>query len=67
MEVFISYFENLDITNDYDIFKEYTSETYGIINVSLNLGLTNCQTHSYPQAEFQPNKQSEQQPFEQPQ
>ena len=28
MEVFIFYFENLDIMNDYDIFEKYTSETY---------------------------------------
>ena len=27
MELFISYFENLDIMNDYDICEEYTSET----------------------------------------
>ncbi|XP_057550537.1 uncharacterized protein LOC130828589 [Amaranthus tricolor] len=66
MEVFISYFENIARMNDYDIFEEYTSETYGGIDVSLNLGLTNSQTNSNPQVEFQPNEQPEQQPLEIP-
>ena len=64
MEVFIYNFKKLDIMNDYDIFEEYTSETYGVINVSLSLGLTNSQTNLNPQEKFQPSEQPEQQPFE---
>ena len=34
LEVFISYFENLNIDFEFDINEEYTSEIYGNIDVS---------------------------------
>ncbi|XP_057538135.1 uncharacterized protein LOC130815663 [Amaranthus tricolor] len=37
IEVFISFFENLNIDCEYDIYNEYTSENYGNIDVSLSL------------------------------
>ncbi|XP_057548274.1 uncharacterized protein LOC130826727 [Amaranthus tricolor] len=37
IEVFISFFENLNINCEYDIYNEYTSENYGNIDVSLSL------------------------------
>ena len=37
IEVFISYFENLNIDSEFDIYEEYTSKNYGNINVSLTL------------------------------
>ena len=37
IEVFISYFENLNIDSEFDIYEEYTSENYGSIDVSLTL------------------------------
>ena len=60
--IFISYFKNFDILNNYDIYEEYTSEIYGNVDVSLNLGVTTCQPHSNPQqAQFQTLEQPEQQ------
>ncbi len=35
IEVFISYFENLNINSEFDINEECTSEIYGNIDVSL--------------------------------
>ena len=62
MEVFIFHFENLDIMDDYDIYDDYTSKTYRNVDVSLNLSLTTCQSHSNPQqAQFEPIDEPEQQ------
>ena len=49
MEVFICYFENLNILNDYDIYTEYKSGSYTNVDVTLNMGVTTCQHHSSPQ------------------
>lgn len=35
LELSISYYENLNIEFEFDIYAEYTSETYGNIDVSL--------------------------------
>ena len=36
IEVFVSYFENLSIDSEFDIFEVYTSANHGNIDVSLN-------------------------------
>ena len=57
IEVFISYFENLNIDSEFDIYQEYTSENYGNIDVSLTLEDTISQSQWISQEEIvaQPN------------
>ena len=59
IEVFISYFENLNIDSEFDIYEEYTSENYGNIDVSLTLEDPISQSQSISQEETvaEPNQQ----------
>ena len=66
IEVFISYFENLNIDSEYDIYDEYTSENYENIDVSLTLEepISHSQTLTQEETETELNQQqtSRQQP-----
>ncbi|XP_057517960.1 uncharacterized protein LOC130798880 [Amaranthus tricolor] len=59
IEVFISYFENLNIDSEFNIYKEYTSENYENIDVSLTLEDTINQSQPISQEEtiVEPNQQ----------
>ena len=52
IEVFISYFENLNIDYKFNNYEEFTSENYGNINVSLTLEDTISQSQSISQEEI---------------
>jgi hypothetical protein len=65
IEVFISYFEQLGLIDDYDVFEDYTSETYGNIDVSVNLCLNNSQPQSNPQHEPSAQQEDQNQPQQQ--
>ncbi|XP_057540736.1 uncharacterized protein LOC130818589 [Amaranthus tricolor] len=59
IEVFISYFENLNIDPEYDIYDEYTSENYGNIDVSLSLEepISHIQSLTQEERETESNQQ----------
>ena len=58
IELFVSYFENLNIDSEYDIYEEYTSKNYGNINVSLTLEepISHSQTLTQEETETEPNR-----------
>ena len=59
IQIFISYFENLNIDFEFDINEEYTSEIYGNIDVSLTLedAISQSQSNSQEETVTQPNQQ----------